>query len=167
MISRRAFKSGKAPVLITTGVSARGLDIASIGHVINYDLPSTDFGGIDEYVHRIGRSGRMGNRGASTSFFSERNEDIAMDLAKLLKEHDQPIPDFLAPSLPEGDAAAFSDDSEKEEEEGGAEDDAAGGGWGGAAATDAGTAEPAWDGGATNGGGDATWGNNATSDPWK
>lgn len=54
--SIRAFRSGKAPVLIATGVSARGLDIHHVAHVINYDLPSNQHGGIDEYTHRIGKS---------------------------------------------------------------------------------------------------------------
>ena len=52
----RAFRSGKAPILIATGVSARGLDIRNVMHVINYDLPDTEYGGIEEYVHRIGKS---------------------------------------------------------------------------------------------------------------
>lgn len=50
----RAFRTGKCPILIATGVSARGLDIRNVMHVINYDLPSVEHGGIDEYVHRIG-----------------------------------------------------------------------------------------------------------------
>lgn len=51
----RAFRSGDSPVLIATGVMARGIDVKSVGHVINYDLPSMDHGGIEEYTHRIGR----------------------------------------------------------------------------------------------------------------
>lgn len=51
----RAFRTGKAPILVTTGVSARGIDVKNIRHVINYDLPSVDHGGITEYTHRIGK----------------------------------------------------------------------------------------------------------------
>ena len=127
---------GKAPILITTGVSARGLDIMNVMHVINYDLPSSDFGGIDEYVHRIGRTARMGNTGVSTSFYNDRNEDIADGLAKILKENEQEIPDFLQAYLPEeGEPLVFEDDSEKEEDapaEGFAEEAPA---WGGEAET--------------------------------
>jgi ATP-dependent RNA helicase DDX3X len=54
--SIRAFRSGKMPILIATGVSSRGLDIHSVMHVVNYDLPSTQYGGIEEYTHRIGKS---------------------------------------------------------------------------------------------------------------
>lgn len=54
--SSRAFRTGKCPILIATAVTARGLDIRNVMHVINYDLPSVDHGGIDEYVHRIGMS---------------------------------------------------------------------------------------------------------------
>lgn len=53
--SMRAFRNGTTPILITTAVSARGLDIAQVMHVINYDLPSAEYGGIREYTHRIGK----------------------------------------------------------------------------------------------------------------
>ncbi|XP_069320116.1 ATP-dependent RNA helicase DDX3X isoform X5 [Eulemur rufifrons] len=51
------FRSGKSPILVATAVAARGLDISNVKHVINFDLPSD----IEEYVHRIGRTGRVGN----------------------------------------------------------------------------------------------------------
>jgi ATP-dependent RNA helicase DDX3X len=50
----RSFKTGTNSILIATGVSARGLDIPNVMHVINYDLPSNMYGGIEEYTHRIG-----------------------------------------------------------------------------------------------------------------
>jgi ATP-dependent RNA helicase DDX3X len=53
--SMRAFRCGRTPIMVTTGVTARGIDVRNIKHVINYDLPSTDHGGIQEYVHRIGK----------------------------------------------------------------------------------------------------------------
>ena len=63
------FQSGQAPILVATAVAARGLDISNVRHVINFDLPSE----VDEYVHRIGRTGRAGNTGWATSFFNESN----------------------------------------------------------------------------------------------
>ena len=51
---RRAFRSAKCPVMIATGVSARGLDVINVLHVVNYDLPNAAHGGITEYIHRIG-----------------------------------------------------------------------------------------------------------------
>ena len=63
--SMRAFRSGKSPILITTGVSARGIDVKNVQHVINYDLPSVDHGGITEYTHRIGKW--HGNRAQSAA----------------------------------------------------------------------------------------------------
>jgi ATP-dependent RNA helicase DDX3X len=51
----RAFRGGKSPILVATGVSARGIDVRNVHHVINYDLPSMDHGGIEEYTHRIGK----------------------------------------------------------------------------------------------------------------
>lgn len=87
------FKRGKMQVLIATSVAARGLDIKNVAHVINYDIPSS----IDEYVHRIGRTGRVGNRGKATSFYDpESNTAIVNDLVKILKQADQPIPDFFS-----------------------------------------------------------------------
>ena len=52
----RGFRAGTSPILIATGVTARGIDVRNVHHVINYDLPSMDHGGIEEYVHRIGKS---------------------------------------------------------------------------------------------------------------
>ena len=56
-------------------------------HVINFDLPSD----IDEYVHRIGRTGRMGNLGLATSFFNEKNRNLTKDLVELVVESNQVI----------------------------------------------------------------------------
>ncbi|KAG1042069.1 hypothetical protein G6F43_011971 [Rhizopus delemar] len=86
-----AFKSGKCPLLVATAVAARGIDIRNVMHVVNYDLP----GDIDEYIHRIGRTARVGKSGLATSFYNERSESLAHDLTKLLKECQQEIPDFL------------------------------------------------------------------------
>ena len=52
----RAFRSAKSPILVATGVSARGLDIRNVMHVINFDLPRAMNGGVTEYVHRIGKT---------------------------------------------------------------------------------------------------------------
>jgi probable ATP-dependent RNA helicase DDX4 len=88
----RDFRSGKRKVLIATSVAARGLDIKGVTHVINYDLPKD----VQDYVHRIGRTGRVGNRGKATSFYDPENDSgIASDLARILKEANQPIPEFL------------------------------------------------------------------------
>ncbi|CAG8601048.1 6512_t:CDS:10 [Acaulospora morrowiae] len=86
-----SFKNGRAPILIATSVAARGLDIKNVMHVINYDLCEQ----IDEYVHRIGRTARVGNKGLATSFYNENNSDIAYELVKILMECNQEIPDFL------------------------------------------------------------------------
>jgi ATP-dependent RNA helicase DDX3X len=51
---RRAFRTGKSPIMVATGVSARGLDIRNVMHVINYDCPDIEHNGMDEYIHRIG-----------------------------------------------------------------------------------------------------------------
>lgn len=86
--------------MVATGVSARGIDVANVKHIINFDLPSTQHDGITEYVHRIGRTARIGNDGKATSFYNDRNEDIAEDLVKILIESKQEIPDFLEDKKP-------------------------------------------------------------------
>ncbi|CAO3617508.1 unnamed protein product [Cunninghamella echinulata] len=86
-----AFKHGKCPILVATAVAARGIDIRNVMHVINYDMPND----MDEYIHRIGRTARVGKSGLATSFYNERSEMLAPELTKLLKENGQEIPDFL------------------------------------------------------------------------
>lgn len=110
------FRKGKTPILIATGVSARGIDIDNIAHVINYDMPSMGHGGIDEYVHRIGRTGRIGHQGLATSFFNDRNEEMGEPLVHLLLETEQEIPDFLATHKPEDGKADFHDDTDDEDD---------------------------------------------------
>ncbi|XP_018021614.1 ATP-dependent RNA helicase DDX3X isoform X1 [Hyalella azteca] len=87
----RVFKSGQCPILVATAVAARGLDIPHVKHVINFDLPSD----IEEYVHRIGRTGRMGNLGLATSFFNDKNRNMVRDLVELLQEAKQVLPPWL------------------------------------------------------------------------
>lgn len=92
------FRSRRCPILVATAVAARGLDIADVQHVVNYDLP-TD---IDDYVHRIGRTGRAGNTGIATAFFNRGNRGVVRDLIELLKEANQEVPSFLESIAREG-----------------------------------------------------------------
>lgn len=87
----QTFRTGRTPILVATAVAARGLDIPNVTHVVNYDLPSD----IDDYVHRIGRTGRAGNTGVSTAFFNRGNRNIVRDLLELLREANQEIPTWL------------------------------------------------------------------------
>ena len=63
-----SFKSGRVPILVATDVAARGLDIASVTHIINFDVPTSP----DVYVHRIGRTGRVGRSGRAITFIEAR-----------------------------------------------------------------------------------------------
>lgn len=92
------FRNGRCPILVATAVAARGLDIPNVTHVVNYDLP-TD---IDDYVHRIGRTGRAGNTGVATAFFNRGNRGVVRDLLELLKEANQEVPAFLENIAREG-----------------------------------------------------------------
>ncbi|NXI40476.1 DDX4 helicase, partial [Galbula dea] len=86
------FRSGKCPVLVATSVAARGLDIENVQHVVNFDLPST----IEEYVHRIGRTGRCGNTGKAVCFFdTNADSHLAQSLVKVLSNAQQEVPLWL------------------------------------------------------------------------
>ncbi|KAK7264942.1 hypothetical protein RJT34_32556 [Clitoria ternatea] len=87
----RSFKNGSTPVLVATDVASRGLDIPHVSHVVNFDLPRD----IDDYVHRIGRTGRAGKSGLATAFFSDKNMPLAKALVELLQEANQDVPSWL------------------------------------------------------------------------
>jgi len=100
------FKSGRMSILVATAVAARGLDIRGVAHVVNYDMPED----IDEYVHRIGRTGRVGNLGRATSFWeTDADDKIAGPLLKILTDCGQEVPDFLSGASC-GDAGADEDE---------------------------------------------------------
>ncbi|KAH1436832.1 hypothetical protein KXX32_004909 [Aspergillus fumigatus] len=114
----RSFRSARCPIMVATGVSARGLDIKNVMHVVNFDLPSAAHGGITEYIHRIGRTARIGNEGLATSFYNDKNSDIAPDLVKILIETGQKVPDFLESYKPADDVVKFDDDTDDEAADG-------------------------------------------------
>merc|ERR1712196_431882 len=81
-------KSGRTCILIATDVASRGLDVKDIGFVVNYDFPNQ----IEDYIHRIGRTGRAGATGSSYTFFTQDKFRHAPDLIKVLEEANQPVP---------------------------------------------------------------------------
>ncbi|KAJ9526153.1 hypothetical protein QJQ45_009620 [Haematococcus lacustris] len=87
----RSFKSGRTPIMVATDVAARGLDIPHVTHVINFDLPKD----IDDYVHRIGRTGRAGKKGLATALFSDQDTPLARPLLEVLSETHQAVPGWL------------------------------------------------------------------------
>merc|ERR1719201_1169044 len=86
-----AFKSGQISVIIGTDVLGRGIDVPEVAHVINYDAP----GDIEDYTHRIGRTGRAGHQGLATTMINERDAGIARDLHDMLEKSKQEAPDWL------------------------------------------------------------------------
>jgi len=78
-----AFKAGKVTALVATDVAARGLDISDLPMVINYELPSTP----EDYVHRIGRTGRAGASGVAISLVCEDEEKYLVEIEKLIKRN--------------------------------------------------------------------------------
>ncbi|KRX98840.1 putative ATP-dependent RNA helicase an3 [Trichinella pseudospiralis] len=100
----RSFKQGKANVMVATDIAARGLDIAGVDYVINFDMPKC----VDDYVHRIGRTGRVGNLGRAISFFSWRDDQgIAKDLKQMLERCGQHVPKFLLTETDDDVESAF------------------------------------------------------------
>lgn len=84
-------KSGEVKILIATDVASRGIDIEDITYVVNYDFPRN----IEEYVHRVGRTGRANRQGTSLSFMTKGDWGSAAELIEILKEANQDIPEEL------------------------------------------------------------------------
>ena len=82
------FRKGKAAILVATDVAARGIDVKDVSAVVNYDFPPT----IEDYIHRIGRTGRAGAKGEAYSFFTPDDARLAKELIRVLKEADQEVP---------------------------------------------------------------------------
>jgi ATP-dependent RNA helicase DDX3X len=78
-------------VIIGTDVLGRGIDVPEVTHVINYDAPND----IEDYTHRIGRTGRAGHQGLATTFLNDRDGSIARDLHDMLVKSGQDAPDWL------------------------------------------------------------------------
>lgn len=91
-----SFRSGQLRVLVATDVAARGLDLPAVGFVIQVDAGNS----IDDYVHRMGRTGRIGNKGVGISFVnSEVSHDLLKPLHALLLETHQHVPDELVKAI--------------------------------------------------------------------
>ncbi|KAK4226097.1 Rapamycin-insensitive companion of mTOR, N-term-domain-containing protein [Podospora fimiseda] len=86
------FKTGKSPIMVATDVASRGIDVRNITHVLNYDYPNNS----EDYIHRIGRTGRAGAKGTAITFFTTDNSKQARDLVNVLQEAKQVIDPRLA-----------------------------------------------------------------------
>jgi len=87
----RQFKTGRTNILVATDLAARGLDVADIRFVINYDFPTN----IEDYIHRVGRTGRAGRDGISYTFFSRDDYRHSYKFIDILEETNQYVPDDL------------------------------------------------------------------------
>ncbi|KAI0550263.1 Phosphomethylpyrimidine kinase-domain-containing protein [Xylaria curta] len=86
------FKTNKSPIMVATDVASRGIDVRNITHVINYDYPNNS----EDYIHRIGRTGRAGAKGTAITFFTTDNSKQARDLVGVLQEAKQQVDPRLA-----------------------------------------------------------------------
>ncbi|PTB65173.1 P-loop containing nucleoside triphosphate hydrolase protein [Trichoderma citrinoviride] len=86
------FKTGKSPIMVATDVASRGIDVRNITHVLNYDYPNNS----EDYIHRIGRTGRAGQHGTAITLFTTDNQKQARDLVNVLQEAKQQIDPRLA-----------------------------------------------------------------------
>jgi len=104
------FKTGKADVLVATDIASKGLDFPDVQHVVNYDMPKE----IENYVHRIGRTGRCGKTGVATTFINKNSpETVLLDLKHLLIEAKQRIPLVLQTLEGAEEGDLFDDDGSK------------------------------------------------------
>ncbi|RZC92450.1 hypothetical protein C5167_004283 [Papaver somniferum] len=97
------FKSGRSLIMTATDVAARGLDVKDIKCVINYDFPKC----LEDYIHRIGRTGRAGAKGKAFTFLTDKNAKIAKELTKILREAGQVVSPSLA-ALARSSYASYS-----------------------------------------------------------
>lgn len=120
MTALDAFKNGGVDVLVATDVAARGLDISDLPCVINYDLPYN----AEDYVHRIGRTGRAGASGDAISLYTERDSKSLADIEKLTRQKFKldPLPGFVAGRASASASASWSrrDESRRDESRGAA-----------------------------------------------
>eukprot|EP00559_Dactyliosolen_fragilissimus_P008716 CAMPEP_0184855502 /NCGR_PEP_ID=MMETSP0580-20130426/731_1 /TAXON_ID=1118495 /ORGANISM="Dactyliosolen fragilissimus" /LENGTH=588 /DNA_ID=CAMNT_0027350029 /DNA_START=52 /DNA_END=1821 /DNA_ORIENTATION=+ len=86
-----AFKEGSLRMLIATDVAARGLDVKDVGVVVNYDMPAGT-NAVEDYVHRIGRTGRAGAKGIAHTFFTPSDKKCAYQLVEVLQKAEQEVP---------------------------------------------------------------------------
>lgn len=100
-----SFRTGRNTILVATDVAARGLDVEDVKHVINYDYPNSS----EDYIHRIGRTGRCEQAGTAYTFFTPSNARQARELISVLQEAGQVAPNELlelAKSIPGGKGRA-------------------------------------------------------------
>lgn len=85
------FKDGKSPIMVATDVASRGIHVNGINLVVNYDFPNN----VEDYVHRIGRTGRAGAKGAAITYFTQKDSRKAKQLIEVLTEAKQEVPPEL------------------------------------------------------------------------
>ncbi len=109
------FKSGKIRVLVATDIAARGLDIDQLPHVVNYDLPNIP----EDYVHRIGRTGRAGNEGRAISLVSAEEHKLLKDIERLIGREipREKVWEYAAASWGYGDPGVVQTATRPDEEE--------------------------------------------------
>jgi len=103
------FKTGKSPIMVATDVASRGIDVRDISHVLNYDYPNNS----EDYVHRIGRTGRAGAKGTAITFFTTDNAKQARDLVTILNEAKQQIDPRLAEMARYGGGGSSSNNNNR------------------------------------------------------
>ncbi|CAH0596389.1 unnamed protein product [Chrysodeixis includens] len=118
---------GTVNILVATDVASRGIDIKDLTHVINLDFPRH----IEEYVHRVGRTGRAGKTGISLSFISRNDWGNARELIKILSEANQEVPEELEQMATRFEAMKIRRDKERGEGTGRGRGGRGGGGGGG------------------------------------
>jgi ATP-dependent RNA helicase DDX23/PRP28 len=90
--SLRGFKQGEYDILVATDVAGRGIDVKGIDLVVNYEMPLI----IENYTHRIGRTGRAGRQGTAVSFLTAGDTDVMYELKELLMNSGNSVPGELA-----------------------------------------------------------------------
>ena len=85
----KKFRSGETRILVSTDLLARGIDVQSVSLVINHDLPTNK----ENYIHRIGRSGRFGRKGVAINFVTEKDKNRLKEIEEYYSTQIEQLPD--------------------------------------------------------------------------
>ncbi len=105
MLSLDAFKTGQVDLIVCSDVAARGLDIPDVSHVFNFDLPTH----AEDYVHRIGRTGRAGRKGTALSILSRGDEKYLAEIEKVIARKVDWLDGVTLSTLPDDDGASHDE----------------------------------------------------------
>ena len=116
------FKGGKVGMMVATDIAGRGIHVPGLKHVVLYDFPPS----LEQYVHRVGRTGRQQEEGEALAFFTRNMAPLAPDMVRLLRQHQQKVDPYLEECAKAALQAKEAKEAKEKEEEASADGNSAG-----------------------------------------